>query len=151
MSYCFIICCSFIDARSNNRTEWSGNLGTIHWVMVIWKWNINFLYRFQSCFVWVEISLFRYVSHHYNVTTNVFKWLLEFNFPLLVVYLQETNKTKLYVIAVTVTVVTLLVLSFGVFYIVFSAQTPTVVNNLATEDDDQVIIIRVSNQNYMRL
>ncbi|XP_071848451.1 uncharacterized protein [Apostichopus japonicus] len=55
---------------------------------------------------------------------------------------KETNKTKLYVIAVTVTVVTLLVLSFGVFYIVFSAQTPTVVNNLATEDDDQVIIIR---------
>ncbi|PIK44743.1 hypothetical protein BSL78_18415 [Apostichopus japonicus] len=55
---------------------------------------------------------------------------------------KETNKTKLYVIAVTVTVVTLLVLSFGVFYLVFSAQTPTVVNNLATEDDDQVIIIR---------
>ncbi|XP_071848533.1 uncharacterized protein [Apostichopus japonicus] len=55
---------------------------------------------------------------------------------------QEPSKTKLYVIAVTVTIVTLLVLSFGVFYLVFSAQNPKVVNNLTTGDGDQVVIIR---------
>ncbi|PIK39949.1 hypothetical protein BSL78_23204 [Apostichopus japonicus] len=55
---------------------------------------------------------------------------------------QESSKTKLYVIAVTVTIVTLLVLSFGVFYLVFSAQNPKVVNNLTTGDGDQVVIIR---------
>ncbi|XP_071849068.1 uncharacterized protein [Apostichopus japonicus] len=55
---------------------------------------------------------------------------------------QQPSKTKLYVIAVTVTIVTLLVLSFGVFYLVFSAQNPKVVNNLTTGDGDQVVIIR---------
>ncbi|XP_071848521.1 uncharacterized protein [Apostichopus japonicus] len=55
---------------------------------------------------------------------------------------QEPSKTNLYVIAVTVTIVTLLMLSFGVFYSVFSAQNPKVVNNLTTGDEDQVVIIR---------
>ncbi|PIK36067.1 hypothetical protein BSL78_27104 [Apostichopus japonicus] len=54
---------------------------------------------------------------------------------------QQPSKTKLYVIAVTVTIVTLLVLSFGVFYLVFSGN-PKVVNNLTTGDGDQVVIIR---------
>ncbi|PIK44741.1 hypothetical protein BSL78_18413 [Apostichopus japonicus] len=55
---------------------------------------------------------------------------------------QEPSKTKLYVIAVTVTIVTLMVLSFGVFYSVFFAQNPKVVNNLTTGDGDQVVIIK---------
>ncbi|XP_071849103.1 uncharacterized protein [Apostichopus japonicus] len=57
---------------------------------------------------------------------------------------QGKDRTKLYVVAISVIVVTILVGFFGVFFMLLSAPEPTIVNNLSNEveAEDPIVITR---------
>ncbi|PIK36068.1 hypothetical protein BSL78_27105 [Apostichopus japonicus] len=57
---------------------------------------------------------------------------------------QGKDRTKLYVVAISVIVVTILVGFFGVFFMLLSAPEPTIVNNLSNEVEakDPIVITR---------
>lgn len=57
---------------------------------------------------------------------------------------EPTTKTTPFLVAiVTMTLATLLVVSFGVLYVMVYGQPPAVLSNTAAHDGEDVVIIRV--------